>query len=170
MATIINNTYFINELTLPVDSGQINVQSYIDKHEPDILDGTLGVELADEFTTALAGTPAQKWLDLRDGVVYTDSADNQQRYKGIKLIIADYVFDKIVADKQTYTTDSGVKRGGTENAENASPRYKQTFAQNDMVDRIFVMDDFINVTNSDTPDTYDNYLPTVIGKTNIFNI
>ena len=169
MATIIDNTYFTNELKLPIDN--INTQSYINKHEPDVLDKTLGVELADEFTAALdGGSPAQKWVDLRDGKVYTDFSDDKQRYKGIKVIIADYVFNKIVADRQNWTTDSGVKIAMADNAENYNPREKQRFAQNDMVDRIAVMDDFINVTNSDTPDTYDNYLPETIEKGNIFNI
>ena len=59
---------------------------------------------------------------------------------------------------------------GTDNAEKANPRYKQRFAQNDMVDRISVMDEFINVTNSDTADTYADYLPETIEKGNIFNI
>ncbi len=168
MATIIDSTYFKNELTLPSDG--IDVQPYINEHEPDILDKTLGVELADEFVAALAGTPATKWTDLRDGKVYDISTTKKGRYKGIKLIIADYVFDKIIADKQGEATSSGVKSGLSENADKTSPRYKQVFAQNDMVDRIAVMDDFINVTNDDTADTYPNYLPTIIEKDNIYNI
>jgi hypothetical protein len=76
----------------------------------------------------------------------------------------------IISTKQTVSTDSGVKRPKTDNAEDTSPRYTQVEAQNDMVDRIAVMDEFINVTNSDTPDTYDNYLPEPIEKGNIFNI
>ena len=169
MATIIDNTYFINtELELPIDN--IDVQSFIDKHEPDILDKTLGVELADEFTAALADTPAQKWLDLRDGKVYIDSSGNQQRYKGIKIIIADYVFFKTTKKKQTVSTDSGIKTQITDNAEKTSPRKDQVFAWNDMVDRIVHLNGFINRTNSDTPDTYENYLPTLIEKRNIFNI
>ena len=169
MATIINQTDFTKaELKLPIDN--IEIQNFIDKHEPDILDKTLGVELADEFTAALASSPAQKWIDLRDGKVYTDFSGNQQRYKGIKVIIADYVFFKTTKKKQTLSTDSGIKSALTENAEKTSPRKDQVFAQNDMVDRIVFLDEFIRVTNSDTADTYANYLPKTIGKNNIFNI
>ena len=168
MATIINNTYFVNELKMPIDN--IDTQSYIDEHEPIILRKILGYALYIEFVTALADTPAQKWLDLRDGVEYTDFNDNLQKYDGIKTIITEYVFNEIVSDKQDYTTDSGVKLGITDNTEKANPRYKQRFAQNDMVDRIAVMDEFINVTNSDTADTYADYLPETIEKGNIFNI
>jgi len=169
MADILNtNAYFINELTLPVDN--INWQSYIDEHEPIILRKILGYELYKEFITELAGTPSATWTNLRDGAEYTDSSGYLQKYDGIYSIIAEYVFCAIVADKQNYTTDSGVKIGGTENAENYNPRYKQKYAQNDMVCRISVMNDFINATNTETADTYDNYLPETIVKGNIFNI
>lgn len=169
MATIIDNTYFKDQLTLPVDN--INTQSYITKEEPIILRKILGYELYKEFKAALdGGSPAEKWTNLRDGAEYTDSNGYLQKYDGIYLIIADYVFNEIVGDKQNYPTDSGVKMGGTENAENYSPRYKQRYAQNDMVDRIAVMDHFIKRANETATDTYSNYLPETIEKGNIFNI
>ena len=123
-----------------------------------------------EFVTALAGTPAQKWLDLRDGTTYTDGNDDVQDYEGIQQIIADYVFVQIVGDKQTYPTDSGVKRGGTENADNTSPRYKQQWADKDQNNRAFYLAEFIDATNEATPDTYENYLPTKQIRGNIFNL
>ena len=168
MATIINNTYFTNELKLPVDN--INVQSFINKHEPIILRKILGYALYKEFSAALASSPAQKWLDLRDGVEYTDSLGYLQKYDGIYLIIADYVFNKIIASLQSEATDSGVKLPLVDNAENYSPRDKMIFANNDMVNRIAVMNDYINRTNEVTQDTYENYLPEVIEKINTFDL
>ena len=168
MATIINPSNFVLKLELPIDN--IGIQEWIDDNEPDILDKTLGVELSDEFTTALAGAPDQKWLDLRDGVKYTDSSGNKQRYKGIKRIITEYVYVIIISAKQTLSTDSGVKSQKTDNAEDASPRYTQKEAHNDMVNRIAVMNDFINISNDADSSTYENYLPQLIGKVNIFNI
>ena len=166
--SIIDNTYFINELTLPVDN--INVHSYIDKHEPIILRKVLGYALYKEFITELAGTPSTEWTNLRDGAEYTDNSGNTQMYDGIYLIIANYVFEKIVADKQNYTTDSGVKIGGADNAEPFNPRYKQVYAHNDLVDRVSAMNDFINITNSDTANTYANYLPEILTKETVFNV
>lgn len=172
MATIINNTYFENELSLPIDN--INVQLFIDEHEPIVLRKLLGYALYKEFKAALdGGTPDQKWIDLRDGVEYIDNSGNLQKYDGLKIIITEYVFIKIVRDKQNHTTDSGVKIDSSDNAENYNPRYKQVFAQNDMVDRIVLMNEYINVINleiPDTYDTYDNYLHGIIEKRNIFNI
>lgn len=166
--SILDTTYFIDELTLPVDN--INVQSYIDKHEPIILRAILGYALYKEFITELVGTPSTAFINLRDGVEYTDYSDVLQKYDGIYQIIADYVFVQIVADKQNYTTDMGVKWGGTDNAEPFNPRYKQVYANNDMVDRVIVMNDFINVTNDEAADTYADYLPTKQTKETIFNI
>jgi len=168
MATIIDNTYFTNELTLPVDN--INIQLYIDEHEPIILKTILGYALYKEFTDALSSSPAQKWVDLRDGKEYTDNQGNTQKYEGIKSIIADYVFFEIVSDKQWITTDGGVKIANTENSEFGNPRYKQRFANTDMVNRIVYLNEFINSVNDLVADTYDNYLPTTIIKGNIFNI
>jgi len=168
MATIIDNTYFTDQLKLPVDN--ITIQSYINKEEPIILRKILGYALYIEFVTALAGTPDQEWIDLRDGVEYTDSSGNLQKYDGIFLIITDHVFNAIVSDLQTEATDGGVKVPLTDNADGISPRYKQRYAQNDMVNRIAVMNDFINRANDYTTDTYENYLPTLIEKRNIFNI
>lgn len=168
MATIISPTNFVLRLELPLDN--INIQEWITDNEPEILDKILGVELSDEFTTALVSSPAQKWLDLRDGVVYTNDSGNQKRYRGIKRIITEYVYVLIVSAKQTEATDSGVKRPLADNAEPASPAYTQVQANNDMVDRIAVMNDFINRTNDDTPDTYENYLPQTIEKINIFDL
>lgn len=168
MSTIISPSDFILKLKLPVDN--IDIQVWINDNETDILDKILGVELSDEFTAALVSSPAQKWLDLRNGVKYTDDSDNKQRYKGIKRIITEYVYVAIVSNYQTESTDSGIKRPAVDNAEDASPGYTLIQANNDMVNRISVMNDFINRTNEITPDTYENYLPEIIEKINTFDL
>ena len=166
--SIIDSTYFKDQLKLPVDN--IDIQSYINKEEPIILIKILGYALYKEFVAALESSPAQKWLDLRDGVEYTDSSGNLQKYDGIFLIITDHVYNAIIASLQSEATDSGVKIALADNAENVSPREKMLYGNNDMVNRIAVMNDYINRTNDDTPDTYDNYLPQLIEKTNIFDL
>ena len=169
--TIFNKT----ELKLPIDNID-DIQDYIDEHEPIILKKVLGYALYKEFIAALAGAPAQKWLDLRDGDEYTDTSDDLQDYEGIQQIIADYVFFEIVSNIQSYTTDSGVFGGATENSERSNPRYKQVFAYNDMVDRLFYMNGFINAANDATTDTYENFDDSnttkliTETKTNVLNI
>ena len=169
MATIIDNTYFTKELTLPVDN--INIQTYIDEHEPIILRKALGYPLATEFKDALdAGSPVQKWVDLRDGKEYESYSGYNDKYEGIFSIIADYVYIQISKSIQTYATDGGVKSANTENSIDYSPRYRQKFANDDMINRISKLDEFIRVTNDDTADTYEDYLPESFEKMTVFNI
>ena len=174
--SIISLTYFQQgELKLPIDN--INdIQFFIDKHEKTILKLLLGYSLYNEFITALAGSPAAKWTQLRDGTTYTDDNGDTQEYEGIFYIIADYVYFMIINDKQTYPTDSGVKSSLTDNASNATPRNKQVYAWNDMVDRIFYLDEFIRQSNETDSSTYENYDPITdtdenyFDKVNHFNI
>lgn len=167
--SILDSTYFKDELKIPIDN--IDYQSYIDKHEPIILRKILGYALYKAFIAGLAeSTVLQKWTDLQGGVEYTDGSDVLQRYDGIYEIIANYVFVQIVSDKQSYMTDMGIKWGASDNAEPFNPRYKQVYAQNDMYDRAIVLDEFINVTNNASADTYADYLPETQTKGNVFNI
>jgi len=168
--SIIDNTYFQQgKLKLPLDN-ITDWQFYIDENEPDILKDILGYESARDFQSALAGTPDQKWVDLRDGKEYTDTSGYLQKYEGIFYIIADYVFFKIIENKQDYPTDSGVKRGLTDNAEIADPKYKQVAAWSDMVERIKSLDEFVEYSNNLDSTTYPNYNPTDVGRTNVLNI
>ena len=73
--SLINHTYFTDDLLIPgLENQDIQgkVQNFIDKHEPALLMDLLGYELYKAFKDALAaGDPAQKWIDLRDGVEFT---------------------------------------------------------------------------------------------------
>lgn len=170
--SIIDNTYFTKtELKLPIDN--INdIQDYIDEHEPCILKQILGYNLYKDFIDGLAvlPTPDIKWTNLRDGGEYTDTNGDLQEYEGIQTIIADYVFFKIVSNIQNYTTDSGVKKGITENAEIANPKYKQVAAWSDMLNRKFYLDGYITAANDANPGTYANYEEQTIGIANVLNI
>lgn len=173
--SIITSAYFASgELKLPIDNIS-DIQYFIDEHEKILLKGLLGYSLYNDFITALAGTPATKWTELRDGKEYTYN-DILKKYEGIQYILADYTFFRIVSDKQTYTTDGGVKFAMTDNADGTNPRNKQTYVWNDMVERIKTLDEFIEVSNEADDSTYPDYEPDefdYIGlrtKTNMFNI
>lgn len=56
--------------------------SFIENKENELaIKYLLGDALWTEFKTELAGTPAQKWIDLRDGATYLNG-DTQYRYGG----------------------------------------------------------------------------------------
>ncbi len=175
--SIIDTTYFTTtDLKQPVDN--INIQSFIDKYENEILKFLLGYKLFKAFIVALADTPDQKWVDLRDGIIeYTYNSETNE-YLGIKQMIADYVFIQIVRNHQSFATDSGIKLMNVENAEITSPREKQVFADNDIVDRNVTLNGFIlssNEADSTTYEDYDpaqfsEYDPATANKTNVLNI
>ena len=170
--SIINYTYFKQQLKFPIDNADDDkLQGWINKEEPIILRKVLGYALYKEFKAGLVPeTPATKWVELRDGAEYIDSNGDDQKHDGIFLIITDHVFTEIVSSIQSESTDSGIKIALKDNADNASPREKMLYAQNDMVNRISAMNDFINRTNEATPDTYEKYLPELIEKTNAFDL
>ena len=73
--SIIDTTYFNGPINVPqlgkssVDNG---LQLFINRYEPRILQAALGYQLYLDFMAGLKATPIdQKWLDLRDGVVFT---------------------------------------------------------------------------------------------------
>ena len=71
---IIDSTYFIREITIP-NLDKAGNSSTLDTdivfYEKEILMDALGYQLYSEFITAIEGTPAQKWIDLRDGAEFS---------------------------------------------------------------------------------------------------
>ena len=167
--SIISTTDFILNEDLPTDELGSILTQYITEYETEILEKCLGYELAKDFQAALAGTPDQKWIDLRDGEEYEYNT-YLEKYKGIKDIIVDYVYWNFSVQNQKYASSVGIKVVNTENSEIASPREKQVIAYNDMIDRKLTLDRFIDYQNEQTEDTYPNYNPETIEKGNVFNI
>jgi len=167
--SIIDNTYFITENNLPVDN--INIQSFIDKHEPEILKKIFGYALYKDFIDGLAvlPTPDQKWLDLRDGSEYTYDGE-LNKYEGIQNIIADWVYYWITRSEKTTATDSGIKRANVMNMENTDPKSRQVYSYNEMVDQIVLLNEFILANNESVADTYENYETATFKKNNVLNI
>lgn len=83
----VDRTYFATgELYLPgLDKQAIQekIDYFISIHEPDCLKKLLGYELWKLFTDGLLeDSPAQKWLDLRDGVEFTGYNGRVKRWMG----------------------------------------------------------------------------------------
>lgn len=175
MANLIDTTYFINEISLPVDEISSELTSFITKYEKEILIKILGYDLYKAFTTALTGfDPAEKWGLLRDGCDYEISGITYN-WPGLintekESLIAYYVFYQFSCNSSTFNSSIGGQIIKSENSVLTDNRRKQVFAYNKMVDMISQMNDFINYTNSENSATYPNYYPESIRKINIFNI
>jgi hypothetical protein len=172
---IIDNTYFIREISLPTDQIGAELTSYIERFEPEILTKILGYDLYKQLTAGLANTyPEQKWLDLRDGCDY-EQDEVYYHWRGLtnstfESIIANYVFYYYTIYGSQFNSVFGLKQVLGENSTQADYRHKQMRVYNQMVDWISEMSDFIEWSNSVDSETYPNYNPSVIRKVNVFNI
>jgi hypothetical protein len=117
MANILTADDFVGEVEIPtgewIDS---KLDLYIAQVEEDILISLLGYTLYDEFVTALAGTPASKWTDLRDGGTYT-SGDRTYYFKGILEMLKYFTFFYYMRDNGSENTQVGIAINETTNAD-----------------------------------------------------
>lgn len=84
---LIDRSYFIGELDIPnthTAEIQERLDWFIEKHEPQLLRDLLGYPLSKAFMTGLMGAPVeQKWIDLLEGVEYTDLYGNVHKWMGL---------------------------------------------------------------------------------------
>ena len=173
MANLIDTSYFINDIYLPTDECP-DLTGFITKFEPEILKKVLGYDLYAVFIAALAGTPASKWTDLRDGADY-DVSGITYEWRGLintekDSLIAYYVFYKYTFMGMNTNSGVGIKMTNSENSTITDKRYVQIYAYNRMVDMIAEMDAFILAKNSADATTYPLYYPGCVNKVNLFNI
>ena len=141
--SVIDTTYFYGPLSIAqISQTEIaaEVQMFIDENENSLLSILMGYELSKAYLDGIsAGSPAQKWLDIRDGKEYTDSNGNLTKWLGLRFtvgtskhsLIANYVYCKYIEDSITITTASGEKK--TDLAVNVSPVHKMVKAWNEMI-------------------------------------
>jgi len=162
---LIDRTYFIGEINIP-NTNQPAVQENIDylikKREPELLTQLFGYEMYKAFTTGLAApTPEQRWLDLRDGVDYTDTDGLSRRWMGLvtkeaadpkQSLIANYVYYWFTRKEATQSSGVGEVVTKTENSKRVSPISKQVRAWNEMVNWIWELYDYLEAKEADYPE------------------
>lgn len=157
---LIDSTYFFGELSISQPTATL--QMLIDTKEPELLTKLFGYPLYKEYAAGIAaGTPDQKWLDLRDGVEYTSESGVLTKWPGLrftlgtakKSLIANYVYWFYLADNITFTTASGQKKSDL--PVNAGPDAKMVRAWNEMVNWNFQLNDFLLKNIVDYPEYSD---------------
>jgi len=121
MASILTADDFVGEYEIP--SGEwidAKLDIYIAQVEEDMLISLLGYTLYDEFVTALAGSPASKWTDLRDGATYS-IGDRAFYFKGILEMLKCFTYFYYVRDNQFENTQVGIAINNTTNSERDTP-------------------------------------------------
>lgn len=115
---ILTTADFEGEFELPV--GQyINskIDLYITQVEEDYLTDLLGHRLYSEFIAALAGTPDQKWVDLRDGDTY--GTDDEFKFKGLKQMLKYFTYYEYMRYAEVQNSKIGNVVNDATNAEPA---------------------------------------------------
>lgn len=133
---LIDITYFnsssVNIPNTDAPDVRSRLTNLITEREPELLERLLGYALAEAFKTGIAAqTPVQKWIDLRDGKVYTINGKTV-KWKGLNTvtpkdsIIANYVWYWWSRNNATNSTGIGETSNKADNATRVSPAPKQS--------------------------------------------
>jgi len=148
--------------------------NYIDEQQADILKKILGIELYDEFESALAEDyPDQKWLDLRDGVRY-QYLTNTYEWVGLNKMLTPFIFSMWLRDNYDNYSNSGVSISNNENSNVVSPDLRIVQAWNKFYSYLGRCDRNVNTlhgflyVNEDT--NFPTWLFTDVGSMNRFNL
>ena len=148
---LIDNTYFIGELSLPnihvsipdgvsgtrealLAVGQKDLSVFVDEYVSEYLIKMFGSELTRKFLEEIAGNaPDEIWSNLKKQLFFGAGS-----YKASPL--ANYVYYYIMRGTRTKTTQAGEASPTFDNADRADNRYKMERAWNKMVDMTWCID------------------------------
>ena len=158
MSNIIDITYFKREILISqVAQAAVAdaVNASIAAYEPEYILNVLGYGLSRDFIAGIAaGSPAQKWVDLRDGKEFIDPNTNRLiKWSGFKNVmlspIAYYVYFMYRKNNVTETASVGEVISQTDNSVVVSPGRKTSFAWNRMVELNILLWNYLFVNMAD---------------------
>ena len=163
MANAINLNYFTRSLFLPnSDSNKPEGQqllAFIAQYEPEFLVKFFGVDLADLVQTEIntSGSVGGVVQDIVEGKDFVNLANVTKRWVGLKNAtyispIANYIYYIVQQQRDTSSTGIGEMMQQTQNATRTNAGAKTTFAWNQMVDYLLILDEFIQVSKSFNPE------------------
>lgn len=146
MPNIINKSFFINDLYIPLSQGsisglpantatptnEVSLGDCITEVEKDLLIGALGLDLYNELQTALADidNATARWQNLVKGLEYSIDGKTY-KWEGLnspKSLIAYAIYYYFLYRTNTFLTGVGVQQPNAENATNLNPNYKMSHA------------------------------------------
>lgn len=162
MANAITLQYFTRSLFLPnSDSNKPEGQqllAFIAQYEPEFLVKFFGVTLADnvqsEINTGNLGGNIQL---IVEGTDFINQAGITKRWGGLKNTttyvspIANYIYYLVQYQRESSSTGLGEMIQQTQNATRTTADAKITFAWNQMVDYLLILDEFIEVEKPNEP-------------------
>lgn len=162
---IIDKSIFEGEIKIPNKhkpevSERLDI--FIDEKEDEILDDVLGYGLSKEFKAGIvdydeedSSLIADKWWNLIEGVEWTKNS-KLRKFKGLKMIIANYVYWHWMTDKITQSIALGEAAATAENADIVSPASKMVRAWNEMSEDIHELYHYLQ-ENKDTYPEWDSH-------------
>lgn len=141
----ITTEYFYANIMIPVSANvDLNapLTQAITRYQDEIQKSLLGYSLWKDYTAGIAEeTPAQKWIDLRDGAEFSFILDGdtiETRWNGFEnsekiSLIAYYVYYQYRKYGETQFTGIGEKSQVGENSMDADFQNKMIWVQNEMV-------------------------------------
>jgi hypothetical protein len=163
---LIDASYFIGEINIPSTGAQDVAQRlglFIEQYEPQLLRDVLGYPLYKAFAAGLAaGSPDQRWVDLRDGKEYPDYSGYTQRWDGILIkksptvlkqsMIANFVYWHWMRNQVSISTNIGEVAPASENSIVITPASKMVRAWNQMIDWICQMHEYLQINETTYPE------------------
>lgn len=155
--SFIDNTYFINDINIPVNVyQQADIDQYIERYEDKILQKLLGFALWKALIDDLDnGNPqSERFIDLVDGVEfsfnYINSTINTKweglRNTKLKSLIAYWVYFQYRNENESFFSGIGQRKGKGENSESSDVMPKLVYSWNKMIELY-----------GDTPKCYEPY-------------
>jgi hypothetical protein len=158
MANLINSSYFQKgDLYIPnntdINVGDVGITNqtdldfYIVEYERELLLNALGIVLYESLQIQLAKLPfavdtdppsletaPQRWIDLVEGVTYTNPSSVVKRWEGLRgankqSLVASFVYTKYLRNYNETFATTGVVRNDSKNATNydATPKYIKAY-------------------------------------------
>jgi hypothetical protein len=94
-----------------------NLNNLIDFHQKEILINLLGYELYSEFETALAGTPAAKWTNLRDGATFENDNGQTVNFEGVANMLIYLIYFEYYTSLISSLSELGPVKAQNKNSE-----------------------------------------------------
>ena len=179
--SIIDSSYFVQEISIPTNSDNSNIDDAITRYEPEILKKVLGYELWDLIKDNPA-TP-DRLDELINGAEYTVSyngRDQKVKWNGLansdlKSLIAYYVYFQWQNNNKTHTSKLGERASEVELSERADPSQKAAHAWFLMRQLVgfcgqHILEPSLYNFLTKNKDTYPEWVFEDVGQVNMFGI
>lgn len=161
----IDQSYF----TGPLEIAQLGQKAvidrlniYIERYESEILEAALGYDfsqaLTEGFNPGSDEETEQRWLDILNGVAFTNTSGIKKKFKGLKFALAGFIFYEYMAATHKQVTGIGVQKAKGENSETSNPANILANAWNTAAKEMELLWEFLQA-KTQSPSVYPEYDP-----------